>query len=261
MKKLLKMLPAAVSCFALFSLTSCLTVNAKKTVELPKKIQAELNGQTVKVEKEALSYFYYSTESIPEIDGNFSEWSGLNGVHSRQQVYGGRFDPKNADGFFVARTDGENLYIYADVTDNDARINEYEVPQAWRGDGVEFFFGTDTGKHTAFKETDARVRIVPRSTSDIFDVAIGLNDAPIVSSDIQAAVVFNSNGYKVEAKFPLSLVGGKTLKLKQKARVDFQVNDADGGKERTGLLHWNSPNDNTYADPSSWGNAQVIQLP
>ncbi|MCR5217357.1 sugar-binding protein [Treponema sp.] len=256
-----KLLTAAVSCFALFSLTSCLTIHAKKTVELPEKIKAELNGQSVKVEKEALSYFYYSEELVPVIDGNFSEWKGLEGVHSRQQVYGGRFNPDNADGFFVARTDGSNLYIYADVTDNDARVNEYEVPQAWRGDGIEFFFGTDTSKHTAFKENDSRVRIVPRSKSDIFDVAIGLNDAPIESSDIEAAVVFNSKGYKVEVKVPLSLLGSKELKLKQKVRADFQVNDADDGKERTGLLHWNSPNDNTYSDPSSWGDGKVIALP
>lgn len=258
MKKLLK---AAVSCFALFSLTSCLTVNAKKTVELPEKIRNEIDRQAVAVEKEALAYFYYSEDSVPVIDGKFTEWKGLEGVHSRQQVYGGRFNPANADGFFVVRTDGHNLYVYAEVTDNDARINEYEAPQAWRGDGVEFFFGTDTGKHTSFKETDARVRIIPRSTTDIFDVAIGLNDAPVTSSDIKAAVVFNSHGYTVEARFPLSLIGGKELKLNQKVRADFQVNDADGGKERTGLLHWNSPNDNTYADPSSWGDGKVVPLP
>lgn len=256
-----KLLTAAVSCLALFSLASCLTVNAKQTVELPAKIKAELEGQSVKVEKEALAYFYYSEDKVPVIDGNFSEWSGLEGVHTRQQVYGGRFNPKNADGFFVARTDGKNLYVYADVTDNDARVNEYEIPQAWRGDGVEFFFGTDTSKHTSFKESDVRVRIVPRSTSDIFNVAIGLNDAPVNSSDIKAAVVFNSNGYKVEVKIPLNLLGTESLKLKQKVRVDFQVNDADGGKERTGLLHWNSPNDNTYADPSSWGDGRVVALP
>lgn len=250
----------AIGLCSLFALSSCLTVNAKKTVELPAIIQEQINNETVKVEKEALAYFYYSAEDVPVIDGKFAEWQGLEGVHTRQQVYGGHFNPGNADGFFVTRTDGDNLYVYANVTDNDARENTFEVSQAWRGDGVEFFFGTDTSKHTAFKETDVRVRIIPRSTSDIFAVDIGLNDAPIETSDIEAAVVFNDNGYEVEAKFPLALLGGKTLKQKQKVRADFQVNDADDGKERTGLLHWNSPNDNTYADPSSWGDGRVVEL-
>ena len=251
----------AIGLCSLFALSSCLTVNAKKTVELPAIIQEQINNETVKVEKEALAYFYYSTDDVPVIDGKFAEWQGLEGVHTRQQVYGGHFNPGNADGFFVTRTDGDNLYVYANVTDNDARENTFEVSQAWRGDGVEFFFGTDTSKHTSFKDSDVRVRIVPRSTTDKSAVGIGINDTEVESEDIQAAIVFGENGYEVETKFPLSLLSNKSLKNNQSLRVDYQVNDADGGKERTGLLHWNSPNDNTYADPSSWGNAKVVSLP
>lgn len=256
MKKQVKL---AAGLSSLLLLTSCLTVNAKKidaAPYIPEKTEAVAVG-----EKETLSKIYFSTSNFPKIDGNFAEWENLDGVHTREQVYGELFDPKNADGFFVARTDGENLYIYADVSDNDAGVNTYEIPQAWRGDSVEFFFGTDTSKHTSFKQSDVRVRIVPRSDSDKYDVAIGINDTEVQSDDIQAVVVYGDKGYQVEAKFPLALLGNKPLKLNQNLRIDYQVNDADGGKERTGLLHWNSPNDNTYADPSSWGNAKVVALP
>lgn len=244
---------------SLLMLSSCLTINAKKPIEppyTPPKVEGVAVG-----EKESLSKVYFSTSNFVRIDGKFDEWKNLEGVHTHEQVYGGMLNPKNADGFFVARTDGENLYIYANVTDDDAGVNTYEIPQAWRGDSVEFFFGTDTSKHNTFKDTDVRVRIVPRSKEDMFDVSIGINDMEIKSDDIQAAVVFNDKGYEVEAKFPLSLLGNKSLKNGQNLRIDYQVNDADGGKERTGLLHWNSPNDNTYADPASWGNAKVVSLP
>lgn len=248
---------AGISC--LLALTSCLTVNAKKPIDppyTPPKVENVAVG-----EKETLSKVYFSTSNFVRIDGVFDEWKNLEGVHTHEQVYGGLFDPKNADGFFVARTDGENLYIYADVTDNDAGVNTYEVPQAWRGDSIEFFFGTDTSKHNTFRDSDVRVRIIPRSKEDPFNVTIGINDMEVQSDDIKAAIVFNDKGYKVEAKFPLSLLGNKSLKNGQNLRIDYQVNDADGGKERTGLLHWNSPNDNTYADPASWGNAKVVPLP
>ena len=54
----------------------------------------------------------------------------------------------------------------------------------------------------------------------------------------------------------MSLFGGKKLKLNQKVRADFQINDADDGKERTGLLHWNCAEDTTYANPSGWGDGK-----
>lgn len=249
----------AASALCAFTMTSCLTVNAKKIVEAP-YVPAPVAGVDLG-EVETLSKVYFSKENVPTIDGNFSEWKGLEGVHTRKQVYGGAFNPVNADGLFVCRTDGDNLYLYADITDNDAGVNTYAAGQAWRGDSVEYFFGTDTSKHTSFKATDFRVRIAPRSKTDKFDVLVALNDNEIQSSDVKVAIVYDQKGYKVEGVFPLSLFGGKTLKLNQKVRADFQINDADDGKERTGLLHWNCAEDNTYANPSGWGDGKVVALP
>lgn len=248
---------AAFLVAVLFS--SCLTINQKKIVEAPYVPENLGSGEKVEVEKSV--NVYYSQNDVPEIDGRFSEWNGLDGVHSRQMVYGGAFNSSNADGFFAVRTDGTNLFVYAKVSDDDAGVNLYEASQAWRGDSVEFFFGTDVSKHTSFKSSDVRVRIIPRSKTNIFDVGIGINDAEVISDDIKAACVYSKSGYEIEASFPLSLLGGKELKCGQKIKADFQVNDADGGKERTGLMHWNSPNDNTYSDPSSWGSGKVIALP
>lgn len=256
MKKSCTLFVSALFC-SIF-LSSCLTVNAKKIVEAP--YIPEETKSTATAIKEDKSYFHFSENEIPEIDGVFSEWAGLEGVHTNQMVYGGSFDPENADGYFIVRTDGNFLYVFAEITDDDPNTNNFEAPAAWRGDGIEFFFGTDTSKHTFFKDSDVRVRVVPRSKTDIFDVGIGINDAPVTSEEIKVAAVFSETGYKIEGKYPLSLLGGKTLKPGQKVRCDFQINDADFGKERTGLLHWNSPSDNTYSNPASWGNGKVVPL-
>ena len=96
MKKEVKL---AAGLSSLLMLTSCLTVNAKKIVAapyIPEKTEAVAVG-----EKETLSKIYFSTSNFPKIDGNFSEWKNLDGVHTHEQVYGELFDPKNADGFFA----------------------------------------------------------------------------------------------------------------------------------------------------------------
>ena len=154
---------------SLLGFTSCLTVNAKKVVEAPYMPEPVQKVQTaVEVENEFLIHF--SKTDKPVIDGNFHEWANLDGIHVRRMVYGGTFNPENADGLFVYRSDGEYLYLYADITDDDARTNNYEISQAWRGDSIELFFGTDLSAHKFYKPTDVRVRIASNSKEDIFDV-------------------------------------------------------------------------------------------
>lgn len=256
MKKFLLFCLGAVS---LLGFTSCLTVNAKKVVEAPYMPEPVQKVQTaVEVESEFLIHF--SKTDKPVIDGNFDEWANLDGIHVRRMVYGGTFNPENADGLFVYRSDGEYLYLYADITDDDARTNNYEISQAWRGDSIELFFGTDLSAHKFYKPTDVRVRIASNSKDDIFDVKVGINDVLTNNQDIKVAWVFTDTGYKIEAALPFSAIGGKAIKAKDRVRGDFQINDADGGKERIGLIHWNSKADNTYLDASSWGNGRVVPL-
>lgn len=239
--------------------TSCLTIKQKQIVDppyVPPKVEGADAGETEKLAK-----IYFSKDNVPVIDGVFDEWKGLEGVHSRKMVYGGLFNPVNTDGFFVVRTDGVNLYLYADVTDDDPETNAYPAAQAWRGDSIEFFFGTDTSAHKFYKNTDKRVRIIPKSKDNKFKFDLSINDVSTVSSAIKAAIVFSDKGCQIEAVIPLSALNTAGLKLKQNVRCDFQVNDGDNGKERSRLMHWNSPKDNTYLDASSWGPGKVVALP
>jgi len=241
----------------ILNLTSCLTINEKKAVPAP-YVPEPSAFQDVEVEDSFNIYF--SKDELPVIDGNFDEWEGLEGIHTRTMVYGGSFNPESADGHFVYRSDGEYLYLFADITDDDARINPYEIAQAWRGDSIELFFGTDTSSHKFYKASDVRVRIASNSKTDMRDVKVSFNDVLTENPDLQVAFVFDERGYKIEAAFPLEELGGKNLKVKDKVRGDFQINDADGGKERIRLIHWHSKADNTYMDASSWGNGKVVPL-
>lgn len=246
-----------ISCLMMGLFSSCLTVKAKKIIEPPYIPPKEAFADAG--EQEKLFKVYYSSNSSPVIDGDFSEWEGLDGVKARRMVYGGMFNPENTDGTFKVRADDSFLYIFADIIDDQPQTNHFPAPQAWRDDSIEFFFGTDTGYHTFYKPTDHRVRIVPQSKTNKFAYDVGINDVSM-SGSIKAAIVYSEHGYKIEAALPFSLLSIKKLKQKQKVRGDFQINDGDGGKERSRLVHWNSPKDNTYLDASAWGNGIVVDL-
>lgn len=238
--------------------TSCLTIYAKKIVDPPYVPKEDAYADAGEQEKRF--YVYYSAKTKPVIDGNFSEWNGLEGVHTRRVIYGGSFNPKNTDGFFTMRADNEFLYLYADITDDEPQENQFPAPQAWRDDSIEFFFGTDTSRHTSYKTTDHRIRIVPQNKKNKFAYDAGVDDVSM-KENIKAAVVYSEHGYKVEAAIPFSLLGITKLKIGQPVRGDFQINDADNGKERSRLVLWNSVKDNPYADASVWGNGIVAALP
>lgn len=242
---------------AMVLLSSCLTIHAKKIVEAPYLPPEEAYADAGEQEKNFK--VYYSGSKSPVIDGDFKEWDALDGIHVRRMVYGGMFNPQNTDGLFKVWADDSFLYIFADIIDDQPQENKFPAPQGWRDDSIEFFFGTDTGYHTFYKATDHRVRIVPQSKSNKSAYDVSVNDVSM-SGSIKAAVVYSENGYKVEAAVPFSLLSIKKLKPKQKVRGDFQINDADDGKERARLIHWNSGKDNTYLDASSWGDGVVVDL-
>lgn len=238
--------------------TSCLTVYAKKMVPPPYVPKEEAYTDAGKQEKRFI--VYYSPESKPVIDGTFSEWEGLESVHSRHMIYGGSFNPENTDGLFILRADNEYLYIYADITDDEPQENAFPAPQAWRDDSIEIFLGTDTSRHSTYKSTDHRIRIVPQNKKNRFAFDLSIDDVSVKES-VKAAVVYSARGYKIEAAVPFSLLGLQRFRVGQPLRGDFQINDADKGKERSRLTLWNGLKDNPYADPSGWGNGIVSALP
>ncbi|SEQ02469.1 Carbohydrate family 9 binding domain-like [Treponema bryantii] len=237
--------------------TSCLAINAKKIVDAPYYPPEEAFADAGEQEKNFK--VYYSGSKSPVIDGEFNEWDGLDGIRVRRMVYGGMFNPENTDGLFKVRADDSYLYVFADIIDDQPQENKFPAPQGWRDDSIEFFFGTDTSYHTFYKSTDHRVRIVPQSKTNKSAYDVSLNDVSMNGS-IKAAIVYSEHGYKIEAAVPFSLLSIKKLKPKQKVRGDFQINDADDGKERSRLIHWNSSKDNTYVDASSWGDGIVVDL-
>ncbi len=201
----------------------------------------------------------YLGGSAPVIDGVFDEWLGLSGSTTDKAVYGGVHKKEDAEGFFILRADSRYLYIYADVHDDLPNANDLPAPIAWRNDSVEVYVGTNTAKHNRFLRGDNHIRLVPVSKTDPKAIRVSINDREIPNG-IKGSVVFSADGYRIEAAIPLNLLMISSFELDQLIRLDFQVNDADR-TERDRLLHWNSPRDDTYHNPESWGNGRVLPFP
>ncbi|MBP7095967.1 MAG: hypothetical protein KBC36_07760 [Spirochaetia bacterium] len=197
--------------------------------------------------------------AAPVIDGDFSDWEGLEGSSTETVVFAGKRTEGEGVGFFVLRSDNKDLFVYADVY--DLRPNEVDLPApiAWRDDSVEVYIGVVTARHQAYAKDDNHIRIVPVSKDDIFAFDLSVNDVG-VAERCEAAVVYRDDGYTIEARIPLDLLLIKRFAEGQAIRLEFQVNDA-ARIERDRLTHWKSPKDDPYFDASVWGDGVVLPLP
>jgi hypothetical protein len=248
-----------LTCITAIMLCSCLTVKQKEILQPAPYLPGENGGEEAPKAEESLNV-YYSVDHFPVIDGQFTEWKGMKGVHASTLVYGGSYDSANTSGYFVARCDENYYYVYANITDDDARESKLPAPQAWRADSIELFLGTSTLPHTSYKDSDNRVRVVSHSKNDMFDNDASINDESDTTGKIKSAVVFNDTGYEVEVAIPFELLNIDPLTVGQSIIADFQINDADNGSERSRMYHWTCPLDNAYKNPSCWGKGKVVVL-
>jgi hypothetical protein len=201
----------------------------------------------------------YLGGTAPVIDGQFEEWQGLEGSSPQTSVYGPELDPADASARFVLWTDNKKLYVFAEVSDDRPNENDFPPPIAWRNDSVELYIGANTVEHSKFQKDDSQIRIVPRSKGDTSAFGLSVNDHELPGG-LSGAVVYSPTGYRMEVAIPLNFLMIKKFELGQAIRLEFQLNDADN-TERDRLIHWSSPKDNTYYDPSAWGNGVVQALP
>ena len=236
-------------------LTACLTTTARRPVPPP---WVPPTGDAVELEPPVgvVVPVYWMPDNPPEIDGEFGEWDGLETADPYVSVYGGGHEPDDASGRFVVATDGDVLYLFAEIVDDQPNENPLTPAMAWRNDSVEFFFGVITGRHRTFQEGDNQIRVVPVNRDDPFEYSLAINDVDMTRQSLGAAA-FTEQGYTVEAAVDLALLRIESLREGQDVRVEFQINDGDE-TERDRLVHWMSENDDPWFDPSVWGDGRIV---
>lgn len=145
---------------------------------------------------------------------------------------------KTASGTARAMWDDNNLYVLAEVTDNDLDNTSATVHEK---DSVEVFVDEKNCKAGSYAQDDGQYRVC-------YDGSQSFGDSTN-SDGFESAVTVDGSNFIVEMKIPF-----KTLKPEAAMEIGFdaQINDARDGA-RTGIAKWNDSSDNSWQSTSDWG--------
>lgn len=189
----------------------------------------------------------------PLIDGESDSVWNMSAAHSISNVTRGEEEPTSADlsGTWKGAWDSDNLYMQVRVTD-DLLINDSAA--AWDDDSVELYIDADNSKKSGY------------DGKNDFQFVFGYNDAEPQEVKLKrtAGVVFakkdTPDGYVMEIRIPWSTLG-VTPSTGGMIGLDVAVNDDDDGDGRDHKKHWKARSDQTWSDPSLFGNAELTDPP
>ncbi|MGB6151857.1 MAG: sugar-binding protein, partial [Pricia sp.] len=144
--------------------------------------------------------------------------------------------------------DNENLYFFISVLDDDL---QNDSDQWYEDDGVEIYIDADNSKNATYGDNDYQITIGWNNDNLVADTKNNLGIGSI------AAVTDSENGYNVEVAIPWTALGiepenGNFL------GIDVHMNDDDGGGSRSGKLAWFATADQSFRNPSTFGNAFLV---
>jgi hypothetical protein len=179
-------------------------------------------------------------------------------------------EPENAadlSASFKVLYDDTNFYLFLDVNDSviDTTFSDYQ------GDGLEVYFDGDYSHGDTYDGVnDNQIRIT------VADVALADTQSTLPVPGMQFKVLRTATGYNIEAAFPLAelqiyptvdpapvldangnVIPGTGIAPSNVIGFEMQINDDDGGGRQT-LLRWHSDDNNSYQNPSLFGQARLV---
>lgn len=186
------------------------------------------------------------------LDGNAADWAGVPTVTMEA--------PNGTVIAFAAAADAENLYFYADVTD-DAIISGAHGGDYWNEDSVEFYVN-GTGDLTATSYSDGIAQLTVAALPDATTNQAIISGVRSASVNARAVSVETDNGYRVEMAVPL-VNDVWEIALEHENVIGFQVHlngaSVDG---RDTKLVWSiyDGGDQSYQNPSVFGELSFFQV-
>ncbi len=192
----------------------------------------------------------YKTPTAPSIDGDAEGLWEKAPVDSLKHVNKGTVtDETDLSAAWQALWDDDNLYFFVSVRDDDKQHDDTDWHQ---DDGIEIYIDADHSSSTSYDENDFQFSVTWDDTT------------PILAEQKYGAVTGaamqiknTADGYMVELSLPWSLLGiapanGHSMGL------DIQVNDDDGGGAREGKRAWYATADESWKNPSLFGDIQLV---
>lgn len=207
----------------------------------------------------------FRTPGAITVDGNEAEWANVPKHKMRLEVnstpavaISNKFDLSS---YFKILWDDDYLYVFANILDDEINTNGEEL---FERDGFEIYLDGDNSKNLGVRPPDVFPPPAYDLSDDFFRFIPGEANALsaydiIDGSNFEFAIQTSGNGWNLEVKMPLADlidfpapgVAGHVFGL------EFQTNDNDGD-QRNNFLKWNSGLDESFFDPSLFGEAVLF---
>ena len=218
-------------------------------VQTVKKVQEQAAADEAK--RQAAIAVRPATVS-PVIDGVEDDiWAAVDRIKLTNVVESPLSSPNDLSADFKIMWDKDNLYLFADVTDD---VLKNDADEAWENDAVEVFIDADNSKDKSYGPTDYQYVFVWDKTSPkIKEVKHDHTDG------VQFAFATTDTGYRAEIRFPWSTLG-TTPHVGSKIGLDVHVVDNDKGGKRDRKLIWHDKQDNAWKNPQVFANAELTGM-
>ncbi len=228
-------------------------------------LEADIRGADGVAARSGYRLFAIPPRRTPiEIDGDLSDWEGIQGVHLAPPTHQEEpdplrnpLDPEQYGATVRLAWDEEYLYLAAEIMDPDPRVNPFREGEVWRGDSIELFLGFDGPTVlTDYGPMHYQLGLSPGDGGEDSFVHSwrSAQDRPggtVPGSRIASRET--ETGYTMEAAIPFADFGAE-VEAGQVIGLDMHVSfrDDPDAERRRGLLIWNGTGRN-FLDPSRWG--------
>lgn len=149
--------------------------------------------------------------------------------------------------------DETNLYFFAVVKEPTPGINAFSGNDLWKGDALEFFFGTEKIEQDgalAFSDRQVLIGATP-------ELRVYWFNSP-KQFPVQAVYQRHPDrsGWTVEGAIPWEAIGVQP-KTGVKIRFDFAIDDAESDRQRLRQFLWSGSDKNSQLR-TGWGTAQLV---
>lgn len=155
--------------------------------------------------------------------------------------------------------DAENLYVYADVSDDTPEVNSQTGWNIWNGDAIEMFIGpnnVDQGGSIQAADTQLIIKGAPQTAGGTTPEVHWYNHNESTQPAVDAAIVLTDHGYAVEAAIKLSDLGITGAADGRRVRFDIGFDEAATSTRERQFL-WNGVDGNAN-NRDKWGMARLV---
>jgi hypothetical protein len=194
----------------------------------------------------------YCTEA-PTIDGTLDDvWKSVTAI-PMVKIEDGPADSAGVydDHFtmFRAMWDDDNFYVFVTVVDEELDGSEKASP--WLSDAVELFFDGGNEKASTYDDNDIQWRwVYGEVPGDTGNATSGPGNWAYAVTDV---------GYNLELEIPADSLA-TLFELVADTEIGFEISNADRDNgDRDEVLHWWTTDGQTWANPSLFGTALLVE--